>query len=167
MSKPTPLTEIHQQLGASFTDFAGWSMPVRYSSEIAEHTAVRTTAGLFDLCHMGEIELTGPGAGAALDYALVGRPSKIGVGRARYSMLCDESGGILDDLVVYRLAEERFLVVANASNVGTVFDALRERVIGFDTLAAQRVGRLGADRGPGSRVCCHRRRNSPTSTSRR
>jgi aminomethyltransferase len=152
MSKPTPLTEIHQQLGASFTDFAGWSMPVRYSSEIAEHTAVRTTAGLFDLCHMGEIELTGPGAGAALDYALVGRPSKIGVGRARYSMLCDESGGILDDLVVYRLAEERFLVVANASNVGTVFDAFRERVIGFDTLLcnASNDWALIAVQGPAS-----------------
>ncbi|MEP6816158.1 MAG: glycine cleavage system aminomethyltransferase GcvT [Marmoricola sp.] len=133
MSRPTPLTEIHQHLGASFTDFAGWSMPVRYSSEIAEHTAVRTTAGLFDLCHMGEIELTGPGAGAALDHALVGRPSAIGVGRARYSMLCDASGGILDDLVVYRLAEERFLVVANASNVDTVYDELGDRIPGFET----------------------------------
>ena len=133
MSRPTPLTGIHEHLGASFTDFAGWSMPVRYSSEIAEHTAVRTTAGLFDLCHMGEIELTGPGAGAALDYALVGRPSAIGVGRARYSMLCDESGGILDDVVVYRLAEDRFLVVANASNVDTVYEVLRERARNFET----------------------------------
>jgi aminomethyltransferase len=131
--KSTPLHAVHQRLGASFTSFAGWSMPVRYASEIAEHTAVRTSAGLFDLSHMGEIELTGPGAAAALDRALVGRPSKIGEGRARYSMLCDEAGGILDDLVVYRLARERFLVVANASNVSVVFDALRERTAGFDT----------------------------------
>ena len=133
MSTPTPLNEIHQQLGASFTDFVGWSMPVRYSSEVAEHKAVRTTAGLFDLCHMGEIELTGPGAAAALDHALVGRPSAIGVGRARYSMLCDENGGILDDVVLYRLAQERFLVVANASNVDTVFAELQNRLLGFDT----------------------------------
>jgi aminomethyltransferase len=133
MSTHTPLTATHERLGASFTDFAGWSMPVRYSSEVAEHKAVRRTAGLFDLCHMGEIELTGAGAAAALDHALVGRPSAIGVGRAHYSMLCDEEGGILDDLVVYRLSEERFLIVANASNVHTVFAELRERACGFDT----------------------------------
>jgi aminomethyltransferase len=133
MSRQTPLTAVHQELGASFTDFAGWAMPVRYSSEIAEHNAVRTAAGLFDLSHMGEIELTGPGAGAALDFALVGLPSKIGVGRARYSMVCDPDGGIIDDLVVYRLAEEHFLVVANASNVGSVHAALSWRSHGFDT----------------------------------
>ncbi|MCW3818777.1 glycine cleavage system aminomethyltransferase GcvT [Micromonospora sp. DR5-3] len=128
----TPLHDVHAALGASFTGFAGWSMPIRYSSEIAEHKAVRSTAGLFDLCHMGELELTGREAGAALDFALVGRPSKIGVGRARYSMICAEDGGILDDLVVYRLAEERFLVVANAANVLVVRDALNERASGFD-----------------------------------
>ncbi|MBO4205184.1 glycine cleavage system aminomethyltransferase GcvT [Micromonospora echinofusca] len=133
MSKQTPLHDVHRRLGASFTDFAGWSMPVRYSSEIAEHTAVRTAAGLFDLCHMGEIELTGPEAAAALDRALVGHSSKIGVGRARYSMLCDENGGVLDDLVIYRLTEQRFLVVANASNVHGVYAELRERAAGFDT----------------------------------
>ena len=132
-SKRTPLHRVHEQLGAHFTDFAGWWMPVRYSSDIAEHQAVRTSAGLFDLCHMGELELTGPEAGIALDYALVGKPSKIGIGRARYSMICEETGGILDDLVVYRLAEERFLVVANASNVRVVLEALRERVTGFQT----------------------------------
>jgi len=133
MSKHTPLYDVHRELGARFTDFAGWSMPVRYSSEVAEHNAVRSGAGLFDLCHMGEIELSGPEAGAALDFALVGRPSRLGVGRARYSMICDEDGGILDDLVVYRLAEERFLVVANAGNVLVVLDALHERVGQFDT----------------------------------
>lgn len=132
-SRHTPLYAEHQRLGASITEFAGWSMPVRYSSDIAEHTAVRTAAGLFDLSHMGEIELTGPQAGLALDHSLVGHPSKIGIGRARYSMLCDPDGGILDDLVVYRLAEERFLVVANASNAAVVLEALQERVTGFDT----------------------------------
>ena len=133
MSKPTPLYAVHERLGAHFTDFAGWAMPVRYGSETSEHHAVRTTAGLFDLCHMGELELTGPGAAAALDYALVGKPSAIGVGRARYSMVCDSNGGIIDDLVVYRLADEHFLVVANASNVGAVHAALAWRVEGFET----------------------------------
>ncbi|WP_020387438.1 glycine cleavage system aminomethyltransferase GcvT [Kribbella catacumbae] len=149
-SQHTPLYAEHQLLGASFTDFAGWSMPVRYSSDIAEHTAVRTAAGLFDLSHMGELELTGPQAGLALDHSLVGHPSKIGVGRARYSMLCDPNGGILDDLVVYRLAEERFLVVANASNVDVVLEALQQRMTGYDTRLrdASRDWALIAVQGP-------------------
>lgn len=134
MSKQTPLHDVHVALGASFTDFGGWTMPVRYTSETAEHVAVRTAAGLFDLSHMGEIELTGPGAAAALDYALVGTPSKIQVGRARYSMITDDRGRILDDLVVYRLAEEQFMVVANAGNVEVVMEALRERIAGFDAV---------------------------------
>jgi len=128
----TPLHDVHGALGASFTDFAGWQMPVRYGSETAEHRAVRTRVGLFDLTHMGEIELTGPGAAAALDHALVGRASAIGVGRARYSMICAEDGGIIDDLVVYRLAEEHFLVVANASNVAVVAPELAARAEGYD-----------------------------------
>ncbi|MFF0345143.1 glycine cleavage system aminomethyltransferase GcvT [Kribbella sp. NPDC004875] len=132
MSRHTPLYAVHQELGASFTDFAGWSMPVRYTSDVAEHHAVRTTSGLFDLSHMGELELTGPQAGHALDYALVGHPSKIAVGRARYSMLCTETGGIVDDLVVYRLADEHFLVVANAGNVPAVHAALQERTTSYD-----------------------------------
>jgi aminomethyltransferase len=133
-SRNTALHAVHQQLGASFTDFAGWQMPVRYGSETAEHRAVRTAAGLFDLSHMGEIEVSGPEAGRALDRALVGRPSKIGVGRARYSMIVAEDGGIIDDLVVYRLEDDRFLVVANASNVDVVAPALVARAEGYDAV---------------------------------
>ncbi|EIE98375.1 glycine cleavage system aminomethyltransferase GcvT [Saccharomonospora glauca] len=128
----TPLHDVHVELGASFTEFAGWSMPVRYSSELAEHRAVREAAGQFDLSHMGEIEVTGPDAARALDYALVGNLSAVKVGRARYTMLCAADGGVLDDLVVYRLAEERYLVVANAGNAALVADALRERSEKFD-----------------------------------
>ncbi|RLV49740.1 glycine cleavage system aminomethyltransferase GcvT [Nocardioides mangrovicus] len=127
MSRQTALHSVHTELGASFTDFAGWSMPVRYTSETAEHHAVRTTAGLFDLSHMGEIKVTGPDAGRVLDRAVVGTPSRIGLGRARYSMICNDAGGILDDLVVYRLADHDYLVVANASNVDVVATALSER----------------------------------------
>jgi aminomethyltransferase len=109
------------------TEFAGWQMPLRYGSETAEHLAVRSAAGLFDLSHMGEIAVTGPGAAAALDYALTGWLSRLAVGQARYTMLCAPDGGILDDLVVYRQAQERFLVVANASNTAVVLAELQER----------------------------------------
>lgn len=131
MSIQSPLHEVHAELGASFTDFAGWSMPVRYSSELAEHRAVREAAGLFDLSHMGEIEVRGPEAALALDHAMVGNLSGVKVGRARYTMLCHSTGGVLDDLVVYRLAEQRFLVVANAGNVAVVAAELRDRADGF------------------------------------
>jgi aminomethyltransferase len=112
------------------TDFAGWLMPLRYGSETAEHKAVRTDAALFDLSHMGEIAVTGPDAGAALDYALTGWLSKLAPGRARYTMICAPDGGILDDLVVYRQSPDRFLVVANAANTSVVLPELRERVAG-------------------------------------
>jgi aminomethyltransferase len=123
----TPLTSVHERLGATLTGFAGWLMPLRYGSETAEHNAVRTAAGLFDLSHMGEIMVTGPDAAAALDYALVGQPSALAPGRARYTMICAPDGGILDDLIVYRLADDEFLVVANAANTDTVLSALTDR----------------------------------------
>jgi aminomethyltransferase len=133
----TALDAVHRSLGATMTDFAGWDMPLRYGSERDEHKAVRTTAGLFDLSHMGEITVTGPEAAALLNFALVGNIASVGVGRARYTMICREDGGILDDLIVYRLAETEagspaYLVVANASNAQVVLDALTERAAGFD-----------------------------------
>lgn len=128
----TPLHDVHRGLGAVLTEFAGWTMPLRYGSETAEHHAVRRSAGLFDLTHMGEIEVTGPDAAAALDHALTGPLSAVAVGRARYTMLCAPDGGVLDDLVVYRLQAERYLVVANAANVAVVFAALVERAAAFD-----------------------------------
>ncbi|PWW62691.1 glycine cleavage system aminomethyltransferase GcvT [Actinokineospora spheciospongiae] len=152
MSTPSPLHAVHEALGASFTDFAGWAMPLRYGSELAEHKAVRTAAGLFDLSHMGEIELTGPEAAAALDYALVGKLSAVKPGRARYTMICAESGGVLDDLVVYRLAEDRYLVVANASNAALVAAELVSRAAAFDVEVVDRSAQtaLIAVQGPNS-----------------
>lgn len=134
MSEPrrTALDALHRALGATMTDFAGWDMPLRYASERDEHTAVRTRAGLFDLSHMGEITVTGPAAGQALDHALVGHISALAVGRARYTMICAPDGGILDDLIVYRLGDEEYMVVANASNAQVVLDAVTERAAGFD-----------------------------------
>ncbi|GAA4899614.1 glycine cleavage system aminomethyltransferase GcvT [Streptomyces coeruleoprunus] len=128
----TALDALHRSLGATMTDFAGWDMPLRYGSERDEHTAVRTKAGLFDLSHMGEITVTGPQAADLLDHALVGNIGGVGVGRARYTMICREDGGILDDLIVYRLQEQEYMVVANASNAQVVLDALTERAAGFD-----------------------------------
>ncbi|GHF09853.1 aminomethyltransferase [Streptomyces spiralis] len=128
----TALDAVHRALGATMTDFAGWDMPLRYGSERDEHLAVRTRAGLFDLSHMGEITVTGPQAAALLNHALVGNIASVGVGRARYTMICREDGGILDDLIVYRLAEAEYMVVANASNAQVVLDALTERAAGFD-----------------------------------
>lgn len=107
-------------------------MPLRYDSDLAEHHAVRRGVGLFDLSHMGEVWVEGPGAAAALDFALVGHASLIGVGRAKYSMLCAADGGILDDLVVYRPGETRFLVVANAGNADLVSAELATRCHGFE-----------------------------------
>jgi aminomethyltransferase len=128
--RQTPLHAVHERLGATMTEFAGWLMPLRYRSETAEHNAVRTSAALFDLSHMGEIAVTGPGAGEALDYALCGWLSTLVPGRARYTMLCAPDGGVLDDLVVYRQAPDRFLVVANAANTAVVLAELRERCAG-------------------------------------
>src|SRR5580692_2650578 len=108
--RDTPLRTVHERLGATMTEFAGWLMPLRYGSETAEHNAVRTSAALFDLSHMGEIAVTGPGAAEALDYAVCGQPSTLAPGRARYTMICAPDGGVLDDLVIYRQAADRFLI---------------------------------------------------------
>ncbi|MBO2448015.1 glycine cleavage system aminomethyltransferase GcvT [Actinomadura barringtoniae] len=136
--KKTPLYDVHQDLGANLVDFAGYYMPLRYASETAEHKAVRSGAGLFDLSHMGEIFLSGPQAGDALDHALVGNLSPMKVGKARYTMICAHDGGVLDDLIVYRLADEVWMVVANAANVRVVREALIERAAGFEAVVDDR-----------------------------
>lgn len=130
--RETPLASVHTSLNASFTDFAGWNMPVRYGSDLAEHKAVRESAGIFDLSHMGEIHLRGPEAGAALDYAFAGKLSNMAIGRAKYSLLLSPEGGVIDDAIVYRLADEHFLVVANASNAEVDAREITERAAKFD-----------------------------------
>lgn len=131
-ARTSPLLGEHQLLNASFTDFAGWQMPLKYASELAEHRAVREAVGVFDLSHMGEIDVRGPGAAALLDYALVGELSKVAVGKAKYSLLCNPEGGVIDDLVVYRLADDHFLIVANAANYSAVHQEIAGRASGFD-----------------------------------
>jgi aminomethyltransferase len=126
----TALVAEHRRLGGRLIDFAGWEMPVQYSGILDEHRAVRERAGLFDLSHMGEVWVSGPAAGDGLARALVSDPRRLANGRAHYSMICAPDGGIIDDLIVYRLADERFLVVPNASNRERVAHELRERAGG-------------------------------------
>jgi len=130
----TPLAARHEALGARIIEFGGWLMPVQYGSIIEEHRTVRERVGLFDLSHMGELFVDGPQAGAALAAALVSDPPALSVGRAQYSMIVAPDGGVIDDLIVYHLAESRFLVVANAGNAAVVSDALVERLDGFKSV---------------------------------
>jgi aminomethyltransferase len=112
----TPLYGQHIDLGAKVVPFAGWEMPVAYEGIREEHSAVRTHAGMFDVSHMGEVEVEGPGALAFLQLVLSNDVAKLELGGAQYSCLCDESGGVLDDLFAYRLGGDRFLIVTNAAN---------------------------------------------------
>lgn len=155
--KHTALHDEHAALGASFTDFGGWDMPLKYGSELAEHRAVRETAGLFDLSHMGEVRVAGPDAATYLNSALVGNLAAIAVGRAKYSLICAADGGIIDDLITYRLAEDVFLVVPNAGNAQTVADALIERAAGFDVEVTDQSAdtSLVAVQGPNAAAILH------------
>ncbi|MCD0451409.1 glycine cleavage system aminomethyltransferase GcvT [Actinocorallia sp. API 0066] len=135
-ARTTPLVEVHRELGGTLVDFAGYLMPLRYGSETAEHHAVRASAGIFDISHMGEIFVTGSQAPQALDHALVGLPSGLDPGRARYTMIVTPDGGVIDDLIVYRLSGHGFLVVANAANAAVVAAELTERAAGFDAVVS-------------------------------
>jgi aminomethyltransferase len=133
-TKRTVLHDVHASLGARFTDFGGWEMPLRYGSIIEEHQAVRRAAGLFDLSHMGELRVSGPGAAVGLAGALVSHPGRLPVGRAGYSLLCAPHGGVIDDLIVYRIADDVFLVVPNASNREVVAGELSARLVGHEAV---------------------------------
>ena len=112
----TPLFDCHREAGAKLVPFAGWEMPVSYEGIIEEHTAVRTHAGMFDVSHMGEVEVEGPGALAFLQRVLSNDVAAIAIGGAQYSCLCNEEGGVLDDLFTYRLGDDRYLIVTNSAN---------------------------------------------------
>lgn len=127
----SPLHDLHVGLGASFTDFAGWQMPVRYESDLAEHHAVRERVGMFDISHMAEISVTGTQAGEFLDFAVAGKMSALALGQAKYTLLLTEDGTVIDDLIIYRLGDEHWLVVANAGNRFAALDALTARTAGF------------------------------------
>ena len=114
--RKTPLYDLHKRLGARMVPFTGWEMPVQYTGITQEHHAVRSAAGLFDVCHMGELELSGEHAAQVIDYLVTNDIQRLAEGQAAYTCCCNEAGTILDDLIVYRAAQDRFLIVCNASN---------------------------------------------------
>ena len=122
----TPLFASHQKLGAKCADFGGWEMPIEYEGAVAEHGAVRSTVGVFDVSHMGKLRVTGPGAVSALNSIVASDLAKIGNGQAQYSMLCNESGGVVDDFIIYRFTEDNVFIIPNATNATKVFHRLSE-----------------------------------------
>jgi aminomethyltransferase len=149
----TPLHEQHELLGAKMAPFAGWEMPVTYEGIREEHSAVRRHAGMFDVSHMGEVEVEGPGALEFLQLALSNDVAKVEVGGAQYSCLCNEAGGVLDDLIAYRLGGDRYLLVTNAANHETDLAWLGRWSRGFDVAVRDVADRYAmlAVQGPHAR----------------
>src|SRR5205823_14176766 len=123
----TPLHDRHVALGARLVPFAGWEMPVQYAGVIPEHRAVRNDCGVFDVSHMGELEVEGPRAAELLQGLLSNDLDRVEAGGAQYTLLMNERGGIVDDLIVYRLEDCRYLLVVNAANARADFEWLKER----------------------------------------
>jgi len=144
--KRTPLHDLHVELGARMVEFAGWHMPAQYAGVVEEHLAVRRSAGVFDVSHMGEFSISGPAAADFLQFATTNDVARLRPGRSHYTLICDENGGVIDDAVIYRL--EDYLLVVNAANTETDlrwleglvrrFDAeIRDRSAGYGLLALQ------------------------------
>jgi aminomethyltransferase len=131
MLKRTPLFAAHQKLGAHLVEFGGWEMPLYYSGLVEEHLAVRAAAGLFDISHMGEISARGAGAVDFLNFALTNDARKLEPGQGQYTILCNDHGGAIDDLYVYRLDAEEFLLVVNASRIEADFTWLKSLLTAF------------------------------------
>ena len=129
----TALFETHQALGARCIDFGGWEMPVQFSGIVDEHHAVREACGLFDISHMGELMVSGAGATEFLDSALTNTVSNLAVGDAQYTLMCNDRGGVLDDLYVYRIAMEDYLLVVNASRIAQDLAELQRLVKEFES----------------------------------
>ena len=149
----TPLYEAHVEAGAKLVDFAGWEMPVSYDGIRDEHLRVRSSCGVFDVSHMGEIETEGPEAAELLQRLLSNDVSKLRVGGAQYSCLCKEDGGVLDDLFTYRLADEQFLTVTNAANHERDLEWFEAHAVEFDVVVRDRIDAFAmlAVQGPDAR----------------
>lgn len=150
MGKRTALYSVHEQLGAKLVDFAGWDMPIHYGSQIEEHHHVRQHVGLFDVSHMGIVDVTGPQAKAYLQFMLANDVAKLKEnGKALYSCLLNEQGGVIDDLIAYRLDEEHYRLVINASRVDEDTQWLKQHASQFDvTLTSQTDLSIVAVQGP-------------------
>ena len=152
--KRTPLHARHAAAGARLVPFAGWEMPVQYAGIREEHAAVRTAAGVFDVSHMGEIETSGPGAAALLQRLLSNDVDALAEGGAQYSVLCNEAGGVLDDLFTYRLGPDRYLTVTNAANHARDLARFAEHAAGADATVTDRIDDFAmlAVQGPRARA---------------
>jgi aminomethyltransferase len=156
--KRTPLYEAHVEAGAKLVDFAGWEMPVSYDGIREEHLRVRSSCGVFDVSHMGEIETEGPQALELLQRLLSNDVSKIQIGGAQYSCLCREDGGVLDDLFTYRLGEDRYLTVTNAANHERDFEWFEAHAVEFEAEVRDRIEAYAmlAVQGPAARQIVQR-----------
>lgn len=150
--RQTPLTETHRAAGAKMADFGGWEMPIEYpTGVVAEHTAVRTGVGVFDVSHMGKLVLRGTGAAAALNAILANDLDRIGPGQAQYSLLCNGEAGVVDDLIVYRISDDELRIVPNAANAAAVRDTLVELLPAEVTVEDRHEAEgILAIQGPGS-----------------
>lgn len=145
--RQTPLHGRHREAGATMADFGGWDMPIEYSGTLDEHACIRESVGVFDVSHMGYTEISGPGAATWLNTVLTNDLTRIGSGEAQYTLLCDDSGGVVDDLLVYRVDDDNLFIVPNATNSDAVVGvleaaapdgvAIRDRRDGFGILAVQ------------------------------
>jgi aminomethyltransferase len=122
-----PLEGRHRALGASFAEFGGWLMPVSYAGTVSEHNATRNAVGLFDVSHLGKALVAGPGAAAYVNSALTNDLNRIGAGKAQYTLCCNESGGVIDDLIAYYVSDDEVFLVPNAANTAAVVAALQDR----------------------------------------
>lgn len=137
----TPLRDRHEALGAKFAPFGGWSMPLEYTGTGAEHEAVRTGTGIFDVSHLGTVRVSGPGAGAVVAGAFSNDAASLGDGESQYTLCLTPDGGILDDLIVYRLDAQSWIVVPNASNTAAVVAALDHVAVTTDRVVVRDVSR--------------------------
>ena len=147
MLKRTPLFAAHQKLGGKLIEFGGWEMPVQYSSIMDEHLAVRRAAGLFDICHMGEVLVAGSQAAAFLNATLTNDVNKLVVGQGQYTLMCHERGGVIDDLYAYRLAATEFLLVINAARIDADLAWLQARLAAFPARAGVQWRDISANSG--------------------
>jgi aminomethyltransferase len=131
MLKRTALFQEHQKLSGRMVDFGGWELPVQYSGVLSEHTAVRSACGIFDVSHMGEIFVEGPGSVEFINHVTTNDASTLAIEQAQYSAFCNTSGGIVDDLVIYRIGQEQYLLVVNASNTDKDFTHLSNALASY------------------------------------
>src|SRR6202047_1034899 len=141
----------HREVGGSFAEFGGWLMPVSYAGTVSEHTATRTTVGLFDVSHLGKALVRGPGAAEFVNSALTNDLRRIGPGKAQYTLCCNESGGVIDDLIAYYVSDDEGFLVPNAANTAAVVDALKSAALqGISVTNQHRSFSVLAVQGPRS-----------------